>query len=176
MKVMKREDVKREDARLRWAVIAALFITFHVSRFNATSAQAQPTQEDVFRSIQDNVAGKPADTGPLLMVFALGAAVVLLVVVVNQRRQRRAVASPPLNNAGRLAKEVTRNLPLRAAEMRQLKALADQSRTTDEPVSSPLTFLLCPSLLEKAAEGQSKPASASQRKALAHLGRKLGQR
>jgi hypothetical protein len=178
MTIMKREHVKREDVKSgprRWRLAVLLLITFHVARFTAHSAHAQPTQEDVFRSIQDNVGGKPADVRPLLMFGALGAAVVLLVVVVNQRRQRQ-VAAPPLNNAGRLAREVTRDLPLRAAELRQLKALAEQSRATDQPVSSPLTFLLCPSLLEKTVEAQPKPPSASQRKALAHLNRKLGQR
>ena len=140
---------------------------------SAPPALAQPTQEDVFRSIQDNV-GKPVDGGPILAVLAAAAGGIVLLAVISQRRQRQA-APRPLNHAGRLWKEVTRDLPLRPAEVRQLKLLAEQSRQDDTPVSSPLTLLLCPSLLEKAAaDSKRKRLPTANRKALAHLARKLG--
>jgi hypothetical protein len=53
-----------------------------------------------------------------------------------------------LNHQGRLLKEIARTCDLRSSEIRQLKQLAD----TREDVSSPLTMLLCPSLLTQAVK------------------------
>jgi hypothetical protein len=51
-------------------------------------------------------------------------------------------------------KEVLRNVPLKGAEVRQIKALAPLARGPGRPdrVVSPLTLLLCPSLLAEAAK------------------------
>ena len=47
-----------------------------------------------------------------------------------------------------------RNVPLKSAEVKQIKMLAQdiRPRGTDHRVESPLTLLLCPSLLGEAAK------------------------
>ncbi len=70
---------------------------------------------------------------------------------------RAALKSQP-GPAGRekvckLLKEVLRNVPLKTAELKQIKLLAQDYRPekTDQRLQSPLTLLLCPSLLGEAA-------------------------
>lgn len=48
--------------------------------------------------------------------------------------------------------EVLKTLPLKRAEIRQLKTLAQEARPGAARVESPLTLLLCPSLLGAAAK------------------------
>ncbi len=59
-----------------------------------------------------------------------------------------------------------RTVDLRPAEVKQLKMLAD-----DQNVSSPLTLLLCPSVLAKAVK--AKPGKVD-RKIMIAVARKLG--
>ena len=173
MRRLKREDVKREDVKpWRGAVIAvALLFTFHVSRFTPL-ASAAPTQEDVFKSIQTNVGESgAADSGKVLALLAGVAAVVILLVLFNQR-QRREAAPKVLNHPGKLLKEVMRDTGLRPVEVKQLKILAEETRVAEgEALQSPLTLLLCPSVLAKAVH--ARPAKID-RRVVAQVLRKLG--
>ena len=112
---------------------------------------AQPTQEEVFKSIGDTVS-KPVDSSRALAVAAgIGGAMTLLVVVGHWRSREAKPKS--LNHPGKLLKEVLRNVPLKGAEVKQLKALAQDYRPPGgERLESPLTLLLCPSLLADAAK------------------------
>src|SRR6476620_2409748 len=98
---MKREDAKRGRAARRfsrWYLIACgVLITFHVSRFMLPLAAAAPTQEDVFKSIQDNVSDS-ADWSGLLPFALAGAGVLLVLAVVSQRRQRAGQQPRKLNH------------------------------------------------------------------------------
>src|SRR5205085_877451 len=106
----------------------------------APSVRATPTQEDDFKSINDSV-GSSVDGTKFFAGLIAAAAIVILLAVLGHRRQRQVV-SRILNHQGRLLKEVCRSISLRPAEMRQLKILADE-----QGVCSPLTLLLCPSVL-----------------------------
>jgi hypothetical protein len=150
---VEREDLERAGKRGR-AARRVILLTFHVFTFHATTslAMAQPTQEQVFKSIGDNV-GQPVDSGRVVALLAGIAGAVALLVVVGQWRTREK-RPRGLNHHGRLMKEVLRNLPLKGAELKQVKALAQAGRpgSRDERVHSPLTLLLCPSLLAEFAK------------------------
>ena len=115
-------------------------------------ASAQPTQEEVLKSIGDNV-GQPVDSRHFVAALAGIAGVVLLLVVAGRWRTRES-RPRGLNHHGRLMKEVLRHVPLKRAEVTQIKALAAAARPggRDERVASPLTLLVCPSLLAEAAK------------------------
>ena len=138
------------DFRLRiadWKPRAAVIVlTFAASwLWVAPLALAQPTQGEVFRSIGENIDGQTRDSGRTMALVAAAGGLALLLVVLSQVRKRE-VAPKALNHHGKLLREVARNLDLRKSELRQLKLLADE-----RGISSPLTLLLCPSLLSQAA-------------------------
>jgi hypothetical protein len=91
--------------------------------------------------------------------------------VLGSRAKRQAVPQP-LNHSRKLMREVMKAVPLRRGEVRQLKLLADAA-TVDggEPVESPLTLLLCPSVLARAMK--SRPAKVD-RAVIARVVRKMG--
>lgn len=136
----------------------------------APGAAAQPTQEEVFRSIGRNVS-QPADSRRVLAV-ALGiAGVVALLVVISHSKQRDG-GPRPLNHQGKLLKEAMKAVPLKPAELKQLKTLVQEARARDENgPESPLTLLLCPSVL--AREAQRSPQKVN-RKVLAGLLKRMG--
>lgn len=153
---VRRKDAKRKRAPAGASVSAVRFtlyvFTLYVLTLHASPvALAQPTQEDVLKSIGDSV-NEPVDSSRALAVAAgIGGAVVLLVVVGHWRQRDRKPEL--LNHPGKLLKEVLRNVPLKGAEVKQVKALCQ----TFQPlgggrVESPLTLLLCPSLLADAAK------------------------
>ena len=117
-----------------------------------SNARAQPTQEEVFKSIGDNV-NEPVDSGSVVAVVAGIAGVVLLVAVVGQRRKRDATPRP-LHHHGKLLKEVLGNVSIRGAELKQLKLIVQDAKasTGRQAPESPLTLLLCPSLLAQAVK------------------------
>ncbi|HEY8667905.1 MAG TPA: hypothetical protein VIL86_14675 [Tepidisphaeraceae bacterium] len=108
----------------------------------AAVAFAAPTQEEVFRSIQENVS-EPADGGKVLGVIAAGAALLILLLLFSQRYQRKATPKA-LNHPGKLLKEVLKAVPIRGADIKRLKILAEQKE-----ISSPLVLLLCPSAAKR---------------------------
>jgi len=106
---------------------------------------AGPRAEDVFRSTGQELGGRSDPT----KLIAFGCVVVGLIIVLalfNRRREQPA-ASKTLNHQGKLLKEIQKQMHLKPAEMRQLKVLAET-----QEVENPLTLLLCPSLLAKAAK------------------------
>jgi hypothetical protein len=113
---------------------------------------AQPTQEEVFKSIGENV-DRPVDSTRLVAALAGIGGVIVLLVVAGQWRGREA-RPRGLHHHGKLMKEVLRNVPLKGSEVRQVRLLAQELRPhgRDERVESPLTLLLCPSLLGEAAK------------------------
>lgn len=132
---------------------------------------ADPTQEDVLRSIGQNVS-EPVDANGALAILAGVAGGLILLVVVGQRRAR--VTKPKsLNHHGKLMKEVLRTVPLKPAELKQLNLLLHESRSRggEAPAESPLTLVLCPSVMLKAA--QARPEKID-RKVVAGIARKAG--
>jgi hypothetical protein len=112
----------------------------------STGALGAPSQEDVFKSIQNNVGSSTDPTKFIAFLFGAAGLVVLLAVL-NARRNRQAKPKV-LNHQGRLLKEIAKTCDLRSSEIRQLKQLADAR----QDVTSPLTMLLCPSLLTQAVK------------------------
>jgi uncharacterized membrane protein len=130
----------------------------------ASALHANPTQEDVFKSISENMSEK-SDSGPFLAVLAIIAAVAILVAIVSKRRER--VAAPKvLNHQKKLLKEVLRSTPLKPAEARLLKTLGES-----QDVDNALVMLLCPSVLEKALRQKNTKLD---RKVAIQLARKAG--
>jgi hypothetical protein len=145
-----------------FAVIAFCFVGF--AGVSIAPLYATPTQEDVFKSISDNV-GEKQDSGQFLAILAAIAAISILVAVFSKRRERVAVPKV-LNNRGKLLKEVMRGTSLRPAEVRLLKALAES-----QSVDNPLVMLLCPSVLESALR---QKGAKLERKVAIQLARKVG--
>jgi hypothetical protein len=128
--------------------LVALFVMTTLSL--APVSRATPSQQDVFKSIQDNV-GQPTDfdARPVIFLAAAGGAALLLVVGVNYWQKRRSTPRK-LNHPAKLLKEVVREVPLSASEVKQLKLLADNLENEIDQPAGPLLMLLCPSLLGKA--------------------------
>lgn len=110
----------------------------------AGTASAQPKLEDVFRSTQENF-GKEPDPG-MFLAWACVAAGIIAVLVLLHRRYQREATPKVVNHQGKLNRSIQKQIALKSSELRQLKTLAE-----DQPVNNPLTLLLCPSLLAKAA-------------------------
>src|SRR4051794_32166129 len=83
---------------LRVFVVPILFAFYGSVTF------AAPTQEDVFKSISDNV-GEPTDPKKFVAVLCLLAAIIVLAAVLSQRK-KRAILPKVLNHPGKLLKEV----------------------------------------------------------------------
>jgi hypothetical protein len=136
---------------------------------------AQPTQEEVFQSIKDNVGPSQTDYSKLLPYVLVGLGLVILVVLVSQRRRQETVAPKALNHQGKLLREVLKTLPLRASEVKQLRGLAEGR---EEPLVSPLTLLLCPSLLAELIHARQAQGAQGKgkldRKVVLQLARKVG--
>jgi hypothetical protein len=128
------------------------------------AAAGAPSQEDVFRSIQQNLS-EPSDPSKLLSLVFATVALLLLLVVLSYRRKRE-VAPRALNHPGKLLKEVSRAVNLRPAELRQLRSLAE-----DQQVSSPITLMLCPSVLARAVRQRPQKVDA---RLVSSVMRKLG--
>ena len=124
---------------------------------------AQLKQEDVFKSISDNVGGK-TDPKVFYVAALLVVAVVLLLVVVNSIRKRQA-SPKAVNHHGKLIKEILKSIPLKGGEVKQLKAMAAEQQCT-----SPLTLVLCPSLLARGMNTRGK----ADNKVVMGVARKMG--
>jgi hypothetical protein len=139
----------------------------------APSAGAAPTQEDVFRSIQHNVGGGGGGEvdATLLLVGMFGLIAVVVVVSLVNRYRARAGSPKARNHQGKLLREVLKAVPLKGREVKQLKLLADHAEA-DGPLASPLTLLLCPSLMAKTI--QTGKRVKFDRRALLSVARKAG--
>ena len=107
-------------------------------------AKAAPTQEEVFRSINQNVGGT-VDIKKIYPYLAGLAGLVIMACLYNHR-QNRPLTGPKVNHSGKLVREISRRIHLRKIEVKQLRLLADEQK-----LENPLTLLLCPSVLGKAA-------------------------
>ncbi len=111
----------------------------------ASPAWAAPTQEDVFRSIEQSV-GESVDTSRMLALLACSVGVLIILALINQRMKRQ-VRPKPLNHQKRLFKEVSQRLGLRPAEIKRIRQYADDvSARRGEKLDSPIVLMLCPSL------------------------------
>jgi hypothetical protein len=120
---------------------AVIFASFSI-------AGANPTQDEVFRSINENV-GSTVDFSKAVPYLLATVAVIIMVALYNNYRKRQTFPRQ-LNHAGKLTKELCRNINLRSAELKQLKLLAEE-----QELEHPLTLILCPSVLGKAIRSPS---------------------
>jgi len=130
-------------------------------------AAAGPTQEDVFRSIQENI-GSPGENHSAMPFLYLMLGLIGLIIVVHFRRQRKTEPGT-LNHPGKLMKELSRSLGLTKSEVRQLRLLARQAS-----MESPIVLLLCPSVLALAL--RESTSDKLDKRVLADLGRRLSAR
>ena len=151
------------------------FVPFLALLLVPAATLAAPTQEDVFKSIKENVGPSQTDYSKLLP-FALAAVGLVILLAVASQWRKRDRTPRALNHQGRLVKEVMKTVPLRASELRQLRILAEEGR--EEPLQSPLTLVLCPSLLTEAIRehqsGGARGRSRLDRKVVLQLARKVG--
>jgi heme exporter protein D len=127
------------------------------------SQAKQLRQEDVFKSISDNV-GSSGDPRTFYVFAAVGVGLVFLLLLVNALMKRRATPRA-VNHQGKLVKELMRKVPLRKGEVKQLRAMA-----AEQGCESPLTLVLCPSLI---AKGLNEKGRADKRVVMG-VARKMG--
>ena len=144
------KPVARRNARTRAVPLVFLLASgFWLLASFVTSASAAPSQDDVLRSIGQNIDQQRGDPSKLLALLAAAGGLTILLVLIGQRHKRQ-VTSKALHHHGKLLKEMRKAISLKPTELRQLKQLADS-----ENLTSPLTLLLCPSLLERAADARA---------------------
>lgn len=133
--------------------------------------RAAPSQTDVFiKSVQDNMdSAQSFDYRPVLLVAAGGGMIVLLMMI-SKRRQNTRTRPQALNSPARLIKEMLRDVPLNAAELKQLKLMAASVQAPDDEPTNPLVLLLCPSVM---AKGLHRAGNKVDRKTVALIVRKL---
>ena len=150
------EPWKMENGQKRrgGTVLFALVFTFSIFHFpfsmNADPAFASPTQEEVFKSIQ-NSENESVDGGKLLAVLAVGVGLAIVLTLFSRRQKREAVPKA-LNHQGKLLREMMKAAGLKTSEIRQLKALAEEVAAVSEPLDNPLTLMLCPSLVQSSRQ------------------------
>jgi hypothetical protein len=158
-----KDEARRRRPRARLALVA--FTLAFIVR--PLSLLAQPTQDEVLRGISRGMDQQSGDPSKMLALLAAAAGLAVLLVVLGYRRQRE-VAPKALNHHGKLLKELSKALSLKPAEVRQLKLLAE-----GQDLASPLTLLLCPKMLARAA--QEHPGRVDHN-AVASIARKLERR
>ncbi|MCC6415329.1 MAG: hypothetical protein IT582_05430 [Opitutaceae bacterium] len=105
--------------------------------------------EDVFKSVGDEV-NQTADPSLMLALLLCGIGVIIILALMSNRKKRQ-VTPKAVNHQGKLLREIRRSVQIKPAQLRKLKALADDiSQARGEPLQSPLTLLLCPSLMAEA--------------------------
>ena len=131
-----------------------LFCSLFLVLTSALPARANPTQEDVFKSIQSHETDS-IDGRKLLGILVAGVAVVIMVVLINNRQEQQELPRT-LNHSGKLLRELMRSAGLRRSQIRQLKMLSDELASQEQPVDNLVTLLLCPSLIKRARERRPK--------------------
>ncbi len=120
-------------------------------------------QEDVFKSISENVGGSADPT--IMYAVGIGTVVLVVVLVLANKFKNRQARPKAVNHQGRLIRELTRKLPLKKSEIRHLRLMA-----AEQGCDSPLTLILCPSILAKGLAAKSK----ADRKVIMSVARKMG--
>lgn len=136
-------DETRRRSRCARVLAVAFFSSFIV---HPSSLQARPTQDEVLRGISQGMDQQTGDPSKLLALLAAAGGLAVLLVALGYRRQRE-VSPKALNHHGKLLKEMCKAIALKPSEIRQLKLLAE-----DQQLASPITLLLCPNLLARAAQ------------------------
>jgi hypothetical protein len=145
--------VAKPASKWRTPARAAAAVVFLACLVCASPCLANPSQDEVFKSISSNVDSQgSAGSGMFLAVIVAIAGVVLIAAVWKNRTAGPARGTAPLNNQGKLIKELMKATGLKPGQMRQLRVLADDLEVRGQVLGSPLTLLLCPSLLRKAKE------------------------
>ena len=138
----------------------------------ALNLSAAPmTQEEVFKSISENVSNEGGTSGKTILAVILGSIGVVLVLALYSFREKRQATPVAVNHHGKLLKEMARKLSLRRSELKQLRILADGEKEAGIPIDSPLVFLICPTTLAAAMRADRVQVD---RKVIAGLARKLG--
>jgi hypothetical protein len=139
-------NVKRHVGSTRVTILIFTIAICHLP----FAASAAPTQEEVFKSISNNL-GPTVDGTKVFAVFltALGAAVLLAVL---SKRQKRAALPQQLNHQGKLLRELIKTAGLTRSEAKTLGVLVEQLEAAGQPLRNPLTLLLCPSLTRRSPE------------------------
>ena len=159
----------RHPSMWRFNLALSLFL---LMAFLTPALHAAPSQNDVFKSIQESM-DKPQDFDyrPVLLLVGGGGVAVLLLLVVN-RRQKGTRPSQTLNSPAKLMKEVLREISLNSGEVKQLKLMAAAVENPTPHETNPLVLLLCPSVM---AKGLHRAGGKVDRKAVATIVRKLRQ-
>lgn len=163
---------RRRSLWAEWVAHALPYVLFAAAMLLLDSIGRAATQEEFFRSMQQSVSSGPGGgsgeitargLATFLGVVGLIVAVAVLVHRVHRRLSNRRHAPPrplssptSINQPKKLAKEIARAAGLSGEEMRQLKAAAEQ-----QGHASPLTLLICPSLLIDAARKDDTTADKS---------------
>jgi hypothetical protein len=129
------------------------------------------TQEEVFKSIHENVSNSGEGSGRMFFAVVLGAVGVVMLLMLLSLRRKRMDTPIAMNHPGRLLKELGKKIALRPAELKQLKILAEGERRAGNAVDNPLVFLLCPSVFVAAMRAGRVKVD---RKVMAGLARKMG--
>ena len=87
----------------------------------ASPASAAQTQDEVLKSIQDNV-NQTVDITKAVPYFLVIVGAVILLIVYQSFRKRQAMPRR-VNHSGKLTREISRTLHLRSVEVKQLKIL-----------------------------------------------------
>ena len=107
----------------------SFILAFCILHSASSRASAAPSQEDVFRSIQQNVGERPSDgsKGLALLLGGAGGAdhgAAGRVARAARGSRRRGRSTTP----GKLLREVMKTVPLKPKELKQLKLLADETQ------------------------------------------------
>ncbi|MGB7158745.1 MAG: hypothetical protein WBD40_11800 [Tepidisphaeraceae bacterium] len=157
------------------------YILFILAMLLLDSIGRAATQEEFFKSVQDGLNNTgPGGSGQISlrsfgMFLGVAGLIIAALVLASKLQKRLALAGPrkvarpsAVNQPRKLIKEIARSAGLSGDEMRQLKALAEQHE-----YASPLTLLVCPSLLIDAARNEGTRAD---KQVLARVARKLVER
>ena len=132
------------------------------------------TQDEVFRSFKQNLSQSGYSESAIIGCVAGAIGLILLLAFFNRQNNRKAKAKA-VNHYGKLVKELLKKLPLRPAEVKQLRLLADSENAQAEEnrprIENPLVLILCPSLLARAIQHRSAKVD---KKLVAGLAIKMG--
>jgi hypothetical protein len=102
--------------------------------------------EDVFRSAAEGTPSSGSGANYILLAVIVVVGGLVVASMFNQRAPVKKAAKA-LSNPSKLVKHLARQLGLKSRELKQLRQLAEQ-----EKLENPLVLLLCPSVLQSAAE------------------------
>src|ERR1700753_503825 len=110
---LKIENGKRGVRSRALFVFIFTFSIFHLpfSMTTRSAAFAAPTQDEVFKNIQNGVDGS-VDGGKVLAVLAIGVGLAIVLTLFN-RREKRDATPKALNHQGKLLREMMKTAGLK---------------------------------------------------------------